>query len=68
VTISIHDGSGFYAGEILNGADHHTIHHRYFNYNYGQYFTFWDRFCGTHRAPIYVGAGKIDEAEVKKLL
>jgi len=67
-TISIHDGSGFYAGEILNGADHHTIHHRYFNYNYGQYFTFWDRFCGTHRAPIYVGAGKIDEAEVKKLL
>jgi lathosterol oxidase len=50
-TISIHDGSGFYAGDILNGADHHTIHHRAFNYNYGQYFTLWDRLCGTHRLP-----------------
>jgi len=50
-TISIHDGSGFYAGEILNGADHHTIHHRAFNYNYGQYFTLWDRLMGTHRKP-----------------
>jgi lathosterol oxidase len=50
-TISIHDGSGYYNGKILNGASHHTIHHRKFNYNYGQYFTFWDRLCNTHRAP-----------------
>jgi len=50
-TISIHDNYQYYYGTILNGAEHHTIHHRQFNYNYGQYFTFWDRFCGTHRMP-----------------
>jgi lathosterol oxidase len=50
-TISIHDQAGFAWGEILNGADHHTIHHRDFLYNYGQYFTLWDKLCGTHRLP-----------------
>ncbi|AUC85846.1 sterol desaturase family protein [Polaribacter sp. ALD11] len=25
------------------GATHHDFHHRKFNYNYGLYFTFWDR-------------------------
>eukprot|EP01117_Protostelium_nocturnum_P003702 TRINITY_DN14983_c0_g1_i3.p1 TRINITY_DN14983_c0_g1~~TRINITY_DN14983_c0_g1_i3.p1 ORF type:complete len:275 (+),score=50.84 TRINITY_DN14983_c0_g1_i3:135-959(+) len=50
-TISIHDGFGMYSGQVLNGSDHHVIHHRQFNYNYGQYFTFWDRLCGTHRKP-----------------
>ena len=53
-TISIHDGHGIYSGKIINGSDHHTIHHGQFNYNYGQYFTFWDRFCGTHRLPKYI--------------
>jgi lathosterol oxidase len=48
-TISIHDNYHFYEGKILNGTEHHTIHHRKFNYNYGQYFTFWDRVCSTHR-------------------
>jgi len=57
-TISIHDGAGAYNGVIINGADHHTIHHRQFNYNYGQYFTFWDRVCGTHRTPPKVQASK----------
>jgi len=50
-TVSIHDGKGFYYGDIINGADHHTIHHSDFKYNYGQYFTFWDRVMGTHRLP-----------------
>eukprot|EP01027_Heterolobosea_sp_BB2_P022045 GEZU01032426.1.p1 GENE.GEZU01032426.1~~GEZU01032426.1.p1 ORF type:complete len:284 (-),score=100.75 GEZU01032426.1:143-994(-) len=50
-TISIHDNDSFYEGSILNGAAHHTIHHRQFNYNYGQYFTFWDKICGTHKLP-----------------
>jgi len=50
-TISIHDGVGLYDGEVLNGSNHHVIHHRQFNYNYGQYFTFWDKLCGTHRRP-----------------
>ena len=47
-TISIHDRIYIYKGNIINGAEHHTIHHSKFNYNYGQYFTFWDRICGTH--------------------
>lgn len=50
-TVSIHDGKGFYFGTVINGSDHHTIHHSDFNYNYGQYFTFWDRYCNTHRTP-----------------
>ncbi len=48
-TISIHDGAEVYDGTILNGAAHHTIHHTKFNFNYGQYFTFWDRIMGTHK-------------------
>ena len=47
-TISIHDNATAYHGKIINGAEHHNIHHRMFNYNYGQYFTLWDRLCGTH--------------------
>lgn len=38
-TISIHDGEYFTHSQIINGAAHHTLHHLYFNYNYGQYFT-----------------------------
>ena len=25
------------------GATHHSLHHKYFKYNFGLYFTFWDR-------------------------
>lgn len=27
------------------------MHHLYFNYNYGQYITVWDRLGGTYRKP-----------------
>lgn len=37
--------------EIINGAACHTMHHLYFNYNYGQYITIWDRLGGTYRTP-----------------
>ena len=30
-------------GKWLIGATHHSLHHRQFKYNYGLYFTFWDR-------------------------
>lgn len=29
------------------GATHHDQHHKLFRYNYGLYFTFWDRWMGT---------------------
>ena len=48
-TISIHDNYHVYDGYILNGTEHHTVHHRQFVYNYGQYFTFWDKVCKTHK-------------------
>lgn len=50
-TISIHDGAYFSKNAVLNGSACHTIHHLYFNYNYGQYTTLWDRLGGSYRAP-----------------
>jgi lathosterol oxidase len=50
-TFNIHDNMFLTANDYVNGAAHHAIHHLEFNYNYGQYFTLWDRLCGTHRFP-----------------
>lgn len=36
---------------IINGPAHHTLHHMYFVYNYGQYFTWADRVGGSYRHP-----------------
>ena len=32
-------------------ADHH-VHHKYFNYNFGHLFLFWDRLGGTFKDPV----------------
>ncbi|KAI8090952.1 uncharacterized protein B0P05DRAFT_634647 [Gilbertella persicaria] len=50
-TVMIHDGEFISHSEIINTSAHHFVHHVYFNYNYGQYFTFWDRVGGSHRQP-----------------
>lgn len=50
-TISIHDGIDQSPFDVINGSAHHTIHHSQFLYNYGQFFTFWDRLGGTHKDP-----------------
>jgi sterol desaturase/sphingolipid hydroxylase (fatty acid hydroxylase superfamily) len=34
-------------GRWIIGATHHDIHHKQFRYNYGLYFTSWDRWMGT---------------------
>lgn len=53
-TVSIHDGC-YKVPELLkpfiNGSAHHTDHHLHYNCNYGQYFTFWDKICGSFRLP-----------------
>ena len=36
-------------GEWLITASHHQRHHEAYNCNYGLYFRFWDRLCGTDR-------------------
>ena len=49
-TINIHDRVSM-RFPYVNCAAHHTIHHTGFNYNYGQYFTFWDKIGGSYRDP-----------------
>jgi len=35
----------------IMGSKYHTVHHTHYIYNYGQVFTFCDRFWGTLRIP-----------------
>ena len=39
-------------GKWLIGATHHSLHHKQFRYNYGLYFTFWDKWKQTE-SPLY---------------
>ncbi|GAO48667.1 hypothetical protein G7K_2837-t1 [Saitoella complicata NRRL Y-17804] len=41
-TILIHDGEFIANNPLINGTACHTIHHLYFNRNYGQFTTLWD--------------------------
>jgi lathosterol oxidase len=50
-TIFIHDGEYYANSPIINGAACHTGHHLYFNVNYGQFTTLWDRLGGSYREP-----------------
>ncbi|EPS26087.1 hypothetical protein PDE_01023 [Penicillium oxalicum 114-2] len=50
-TVFIHDGEYVANSPVVNGAACHTMHHLYFNYNYGQFTTLWDRLGGSYRKP-----------------
>ncbi|KAH3668023.1 hypothetical protein OGAPHI_001777 [Ogataea philodendri] len=50
-TVMIHDGEYMSDDPVVNGAACHTVHHMYFNYNYGQFTTLWDRLGGSYRQP-----------------
>jgi sterol desaturase/sphingolipid hydroxylase (fatty acid hydroxylase superfamily) len=39
-------------GKWFIGATHHALHHKQFRYNYGLYFTFWDKTSKTE-SPLY---------------
>jgi sterol desaturase/sphingolipid hydroxylase (fatty acid hydroxylase superfamily) len=39
---------GWFGRHIIS-ASHHEAHHRHYNCNYGLYFRFWDKLCGTDR-------------------
>lgn len=60
-TVSIHDGDyrvPRLLEKVVNGSAHHTDHHLFFDYNYGQYFTLWDRLGGSYRHPsAFMGKG-----------
>lgn len=64
-TVSIHDGDyrvPHLLQPFVNGSAHHTDHHLYYNYNYGQFFTLWDRIGGSFRNPSsFEGCGPIQD-------
>jgi len=41
------DFNQHWLGRWLIGATHHSLHHSQFRFNYGLYFTFWDKWMGT---------------------
>jgi lathosterol oxidase len=49
--VSTDDAEYMPTSVVINGASCHTMHHLYFNYNYGQFTTAWDRLAGTYRKP-----------------
>ncbi|XP_005110921.1 lathosterol oxidase [Aplysia californica] len=64
-TVSIHDGD-YRVPNLLkpfvNGSAHHMDHHVFYNYNYGQFFTLWDRIGGSFRNPSsFEGNGPLDQ-------
>jgi Delta7-sterol 5-desaturase len=46
----IHDAMDFNLDPIM-GSKYHTVHHTHYIYNYGQVFTFCDKFWGTLKIP-----------------
>ena len=69
-TVSIHDGDYRVPNLLkpfINGSAHHTDHHFFYNYNYGQFFTLWDRIGNSFKNPsAYKGESPRDT--VKRLL
>lgn len=68
-TILIHDGEFVTDNPVINGAACHSVHHMAFNYNYGQYFTLWDRVGGSYRAPdraLFTKGEKMSQSNWKK--
>jgi lathosterol oxidase len=50
-SVIIHDRVSWVRWNLINYTGHHTLHHWFFKYNYGQFFTVWDRLMGTWRDP-----------------
>ncbi|KAH8431231.1 sterol desaturase family protein [Aspergillus melleus] len=68
-TVLIHDGEYVANSPVVNGAACHTMHHLYFNYNYGQFTTLWDRLGGSYRQPneeLFRRETKMGEKEWKR--
>lgn len=50
-SLMIHDQVRWVPFRFVNHTGCHTAHHWFFSYNFGNYFTFWDRLCGTYLDP-----------------
>lgn len=69
-TVSIHDGDyrvPLLLRPFINGSAHHTDHHLLYKYNYGQFFTFWDRIGGSFHSPSQLSSGDTLLDEVNAL-
>jgi lathosterol oxidase len=55
-TVMIHDRIRWVPFRAVNNTGCHTAHHWFFDCNYGQFFSFWDRLCGTYRDPMELPA------------
>lgn len=65
-TVMIHDGQYLSNDPVVNGTACHTVHHLYFNYNYGQFTTLWDRLGRSYRRPddsLFARSSKKEEEE-----
>jgi lathosterol oxidase len=51
-TFFIHDRVSFVRARGIHYTAHHTIHHAYNKYNFGQYLTLFDSIFGTHKDPM----------------
>ncbi|PVV04764.1 hypothetical protein BB560_000725 [Smittium megazygosporum] len=70
-SVMIHDGNYLSRNPVVNGSAHHSIHHTAFLYNYGQFFTFFDRIFGSFREPgdeIYDPKLRKSNATIKKVV
>ncbi len=70
-TVSIHDGDyrvPVILQPFVNGSAHHTDHHVMYKYNYGQFFTIWDRLGGSFHSPSPLAGVNVllDEVEALK--
>lgn len=66
VDVLTDDGEYVANSPIINGAACHTMHHLYFNYNYGQFTTLSDRLFGSYRRPnneLFSRESKMSKAE-----
>lgn len=50
----IHERVTWVRWGFINYTAHHTLHHKANKYNYGQFFTVFDRLFGTHKLPLDV--------------
>lgn len=51
-TFFIHDRVSFVRLPIVHYTAHHTIHHAYNKFNFGQFLTIFDRVFGSHKDPM----------------
>lgn len=51
-SVFIHERVTYVRWNWINHTMHHTAHHKFNKWNYGQWFTVWDRIMGTWKNPI----------------